>query len=105
MPLSDVGSIVLHHIVFLTHLVYITLAFSHAEPSLVVVLYFISKLVARRPEDIDPASWHPNAAKCLDTFPAASPQSKCRAGPICPLPPPASTDNCPPSASPQSWWL
>ncbi|KAM4059888.1 hypothetical protein HRG_014159 [Hirsutella rhossiliensis] len=63
MPLSDVGSIVLHHIVFLTHLVYITLAFSHAEPSLVVVLYFISKLVARRPEDIDPASWHPNAAK------------------------------------------
>lgn len=63
MPVSDVGSIVLHHIVFLTHLVYITLAFSHAEPSLLVGLYFISKLVARRPEDLDPASWYPSVPK------------------------------------------
>lgn len=63
MPLSNVGSIVLHHVVFLTHLVYINLAFSHAEPSLLVALYFISKLLARRPEDLDPASWPPSAPK------------------------------------------
>ncbi|KJZ80360.1 hypothetical protein HIM_00210 [Hirsutella minnesotensis 3608] len=61
MPLSNVGSLVLQQVVFLTHLVYITFAFSHAEPSLLVVLYFLSKLVARRPEDIDPLSWHPTA--------------------------------------------
>ncbi|RCI17105.1 hypothetical protein L249_2347 [Ophiocordyceps polyrhachis-furcata BCC 54312] len=63
MPVSDVGSIVLHHVVFLTHLVYITLAFSHAEPSLLVGFYFISKLVARRPEDLDPVSWYPSSPK------------------------------------------
>lgn len=61
MPLANVGSIVLHHIVFLTHLVYINLAFSHAEPGLLVALYVISKLLARRPEDLDPPSWPPGA--------------------------------------------
>ena len=63
MPLSNVGSLVLHHVFFLTHLVYINLAFSHAEPSLLVVLYFASKLLARRPEGLDPASWPPTAPK------------------------------------------
>ncbi|GJN84906.1 hypothetical protein PLIIFM63780_008470 [Purpureocillium lilacinum] len=71
MPLANVGSLVLNHVVFLTHLVYINLAFSHAEPSLLVVLYFVSKLVARRPEDLDldaaASSWPPpTAPKCLN---------------------------------------
>ncbi|KAJ6441931.1 c4-dicarboxylate transporter [Purpureocillium lavendulum] len=47
MPLANFGSLVLTHVVFLTHLVYINLAFSHAEPSLLVVLYFVSKLGSR----------------------------------------------------------
>ena len=62
MPLADVGTLILNHMVFLTHLVYINIALSHAEPGLLVVLYFISKLVARRPEDLDPPSWPPSAA-------------------------------------------
>lgn len=63
MPLANVGSIVLHQIVFITHLVYISLAFTHAEPSLLVLLYFLSKLLARRPEDLDPAIWPPTTPK------------------------------------------
>lgn len=59
MPLADVGSLVLHHVVFLTHVVYINIAFSHVEPSLLVVLYYISKLVGRRPEDLDQPVWPP----------------------------------------------
>ena len=63
MPLANIGSIVLHHIVFLTHLVYMNLAFSHAEPSLIVALYVVSKLLARRPEELEPPTWPPPAHK------------------------------------------
>ena len=59
MPLANVGSVVLHQILFLTHMVYMNLAFAQAEPSLVVLLYFVSKLLARRPEDLEPAIWPP----------------------------------------------
>ena len=62
MPMSDIGSLLLHHVVFLTHLVYINLAFSHAEPNLLVLLYLLCKVFARRPEDLDldPSSWPPS---------------------------------------------
>ncbi|PHH77543.1 hypothetical protein CDD82_3467 [Ophiocordyceps australis] len=66
MPLADFGSLVLNHALFLIHLVYISLAFAHAESGLLVVLYLVSKLLARRPEDLDPAlwqSWPPAAPK------------------------------------------
>lgn len=59
MPLANVGSVVLHQILFLTHMVYINLAFAQAEPSLLVLLYFVSKLLARRPEDLEPGTWPP----------------------------------------------
>ena len=61
MPLSNIGTLFLHHVVFLTHLVYINLAFTHAEPGLLLMLYLVSKLFARRPEDLDPPTWPPIA--------------------------------------------
>lgn len=62
MPLADLGSLVVNHVVFLTHLVYINLAFSHADPGLIIVLYIASRLLCRHPEDLsDPkSSWAPN---------------------------------------------
>ena len=51
MPLANLGSLVLHHVVFLTHVVYFHVAFSHAEPNIVLILYFACKLLARRAED------------------------------------------------------
>lgn len=63
MPLANIGSLVVSNIVFLVHLVYFHLAFTHADPALIVVLYLISKLVARRPDDLDPPpQWPPSAA-------------------------------------------
>lgn len=53
MPLYDLGSLVLNHVVFLTHLVYICLFFTHAEPNLLMPLYVVLKLFASRPEDLD----------------------------------------------------
>lgn len=61
MPLADLGTIVLHHAVFLIHLVYMSLAFSRAEPSWLPILYCASKLFARRPEDFDVTKWTPSA--------------------------------------------
>ena len=61
MPLADLGSLVLHHMVFITHLVYFHIGFSHMEPGLLVVLYCVSKVLARRPEDLDPPPvWPPH---------------------------------------------
>jgi hypothetical protein len=61
MPLSNFGSLFLHHIVFLTHLIYFHIAFSHMEEAAIVVLYFVYKLLARRPDDLDspPPEWPP----------------------------------------------
>jgi len=59
MPLANVGSLFLHHVIFIAHLVYVNLFFAQADPSFLVVLYFMSKLLARRPEDLDPPIWPP----------------------------------------------
>ncbi|KAF5658358.1 malic acid transport [Fusarium heterosporum] len=53
MPLANFGTLVLHHLVFVAHLVYFHVAFSHMEPSALVVLYCVSKLLARRADDLD----------------------------------------------------
>ncbi|PCD40081.1 hypothetical protein FGRA07_01352 [Fusarium graminearum] len=52
MPLANLGSLILHHIVFVAHLVYFHIAFTHMEPSVLVVIYCVSKLLARRADDI-----------------------------------------------------
>ena len=61
MPLANFGTLVLHHLVFVAHLAYFHIAFSHMEPSALVALYCVSKLLARRPDDIDspPPEWPP----------------------------------------------
>ncbi|KAF4984669.1 hypothetical protein FZEAL_185 [Fusarium zealandicum] len=61
MPLANFGSLVLHHLVFVAHLAYFHIAFSHMEPSALVALYCVSKLLARRADDIDgpPPEWPP----------------------------------------------
>ncbi|KAI2610740.1 uncharacterized protein GGS25DRAFT_479585 [Hypoxylon fragiforme] len=51
MSISNVGSIVLHLVVFLTTLVNFHSALSHAEPVLLISIYIISKLVTRSPDD------------------------------------------------------
>lgn len=63
MPLSDFGTLVLHHIIFVTYLVYFHIAFSHMEEAALVALYCVCKLLARRFEDIDgpPPEWPPPA--------------------------------------------
>lgn len=64
MPLVNLGSLVLNHLVFVAHLAYFHIAFSHMDSSLLVGLYCISKVVARRPEDLDPPPvWPPHAIK------------------------------------------
>ncbi|RSM09948.1 hypothetical protein CDV31_007465 [Fusarium ambrosium] len=61
MPLANFGTLVLHHLVFVAHLAYFHIAFAHMEPSALVVLYCVSKLLARRADDIDgpPPEWPP----------------------------------------------
>ncbi|RFN50864.1 malic acid transport protein [Fusarium flagelliforme] len=61
MPLANFGTLVLHHIVFVAHLVYFHIAFSHMEQSALVALYCVSKLLARRADDIGgpPPEWPP----------------------------------------------
>ena len=64
MPLYNLGSLVLNHIVFLTHLIYLNIAFSHANPSDLVPLYCALCLLARRADDIvdaAPPIWPPRA--------------------------------------------
>ncbi|OHE99211.1 hypothetical protein CORC01_05492 [Colletotrichum orchidophilum] len=61
MPLFDLGSLFLDHVVFITNLVYMNIALSNAEPGLLFPLYVVSKLLARGPEDWDSptAKWPP----------------------------------------------
>lgn len=67
MPLHDLGTVVINHVVFLTHLIYFHLAFAHAEPSLLVVLYLFSKVLGRRAEDSDwdASAWPPRTPKLM----------------------------------------
>ncbi|EEU46312.1 uncharacterized protein NECHADRAFT_78786 [Fusarium vanettenii 77-13-4] len=68
MPLANFGTLVLHHLVFVAHLAYFHIAFAHMEPSALVVLYCVSKLLARRADDIDgpPPEWPPPVIQCLN---------------------------------------
>ncbi|KAK2780348.1 hypothetical protein CKAH01_00292 [Colletotrichum kahawae] len=61
MPLFDLGSLFLDHVVFITNLVYINIALTNAEPSILFPLYVVSKLLARGPDDWDSptAKWPP----------------------------------------------
>jgi hypothetical protein len=65
MPINDIGSLVLNHIVFLIHVVYINMAFTIAVPELVVAILFVSKVLARRADDVDVLTdtnaWPPRA--------------------------------------------
>jgi hypothetical protein len=65
MPLADVGSLILNHVVFLTHLVYVCIFFTQAEPAFLLPLYVLLKLFAARPDDIDspPPAWPPPIPK------------------------------------------
>lgn len=51
MSISNVGSVILHLVVFLTTLVNFHSALAHAEPVLLVGIYIISRLFARTPDD------------------------------------------------------
>jgi hypothetical protein len=51
MSLSDIGSIVIHLVVFLTTLVNFHSAFAHVEPMILIGLYIVSKVLARTPDD------------------------------------------------------
>ncbi|KAM5360040.1 hypothetical protein ACJZ2D_014032 [Fusarium nematophilum] len=68
MPLANFGTLVLHHLIFVAHLAYFHIAFSHMDPSALVALYCVSKLLARRPDDIDgpPPEWPPPVIQCLN---------------------------------------
>jgi hypothetical protein len=63
MPLANFGTLILHHLVFVAHLVYFHIAFTHMEPSALAVIYCVSKLLARRADDIGgpPPEWPPPA--------------------------------------------
>jgi hypothetical protein len=65
MPINDIGSLVLNHIVFLTHIVYINMAFTLAVPELVVAILCVTRVLARRADDVDiltdPNAWPPRA--------------------------------------------
>lgn len=67
MPLHDLGSVFINHVVFLTHLIYFNLAFAQADPSLLVVLYLVSKVLGRRAEETewDASVWPPRMPKWL----------------------------------------
>lgn len=61
MPLFNVGSIVIQVVVFVTTLVNFHSALAHVEPVLLIVLYILSKVLGRTPEDF----W---AATCPDPW-------------------------------------
>ena len=63
MYISNVGSVVLHVVVFLTTLVNFHSALAHVEPLLLIGLYIISRVLGRTPDDF----WH-NGQTC--EFPA-----------------------------------
>ncbi|KAI1851715.1 hypothetical protein JX265_010949 [Neoarthrinium moseri] len=51
MPIFNVGSIVIQLVVFVTTLVNFHSALAHVEPVLLIVLYILSKVLGRAPED------------------------------------------------------
>lgn len=51
MPLHNLGSLVLHQVVFVIHLVYVQIAFANIDPSTLLPLYCVSRLFARRGDD------------------------------------------------------
>lgn len=51
MSISNVGSVVLHLVVFVTTLVNLHSALSHMEPILLVGLYITYRLFSRSPDD------------------------------------------------------
>lgn len=51
MSISNVGSVVLHIVVFVTTLVNFHSALSHVEPVLLIGIYIASKLLSRGPDD------------------------------------------------------
>jgi ABC-type uncharacterized transport system permease subunit len=51
MPISNVGSIVLQLVVFVTTLVNFHSALTHVEPIVLIGLYILSKVLGRSPED------------------------------------------------------
>ncbi|KFH41618.1 hypothetical protein ACRE_076780 [Hapsidospora chrysogenum ATCC 11550] len=64
MPLDDLGSLIINPVVFLTHLVYLQLTFTHVDASDLLPLYCAFCLLARRADDIvdDRSSlWPPRA--------------------------------------------
>lgn len=66
MPLHDIGTLILSHVVFLVHVVYIHLAFSHAQPTFIALLYVLIHVLGKRAEDFgEEAVWPPRAPKWL----------------------------------------
>jgi hypothetical protein len=64
MPLDDLGSLIINPVVFLTHLIYLQLAFTHVDASDLLPLYCAFCLLARRADEIvehKPPSWPPPA--------------------------------------------
>lgn len=51
MSISNVGSVVLHLVVFVTTLVNFHSALAHVEPVILIAIYIISRLFARTPEE------------------------------------------------------
>lgn len=51
MTISNVGSVVLHVVVFLATLVNFHSALTHVEPVFVIGFYIISRVLGRSPED------------------------------------------------------
>ena len=51
MPLNNVGSVVLHLVVFIATLVNFNSALAHVEPLLVIGLHIISRVLGRTPAD------------------------------------------------------
>ncbi|KAI5860448.1 hypothetical protein GGS23DRAFT_599542 [Durotheca rogersii] len=51
MTIANVGSVVLHLVVFLTTLVNFNSALAHVEPVMLICIYILFKLLARTPDD------------------------------------------------------
>lgn len=51
MSISNVGSVVLHVVVFLATLINFVTALSHVEPVLLIGLYIISRVFGRAPDE------------------------------------------------------
>ena len=51
MPHANIGTLVLDHALFLIHLCYFNLALSHADQSLLTILYLVTKVFASRGQD------------------------------------------------------